>query len=201
VTPDRTSRLGTAPVEDSAGRLGALLARAQAGDRAAWDLLFAELNPRLWHLARAQDLTPDEAMDAVQVAWLELLRHVHTLRSPRALTGWLITTTKREAWRAAARRRRDRGLDVAAAGDVPDPAPTPDRLVELADRDQVLWDLVEELPPRCRQLLRMVALQPRPDYDAIVDALGMPKGSIGPTRGRCLALLRERLATDPRWSA
>ncbi|MFL6130847.1 MAG: RNA polymerase sigma factor [Mycobacteriales bacterium] len=181
-------------------RLGALLDRARAGDRTAWKPLVAELNPRLWHLARAQDLTPDEAMDAVQVAWLELLRHVDSLRSPLVLTAWLVTTTKREAWRIAARRRRDQGLDLTEAENIREPAPGPEQLVELADRDRALWELVEQLPPRCRQLLRMVALQPRPDYDAIVEALGMPKGSIGPTRGRCLALLRARLAADPRWS-
>ena len=33
----------------------------------------------------------------------------------------------------------------------------------------------------------------------IYEALGMPVGSIGPTRGRCLAKLRALLARDPHW--
>jgi DNA-directed RNA polymerase specialized sigma24 family protein len=41
----------------------------------------------------------------------------------------------------------------------------------------------------------------RPDYAAVADAMGMPVGSIGPTRGRCLAKLRELLLADPGWSA
>jgi DNA-directed RNA polymerase specialized sigma24 family protein len=34
----------------------------------------------------------------------------------------------------------------------------------------------------------------------VAEALGMPVGSIGPTRGRCLAKLRAMLQADPGWS-
>jgi hypothetical protein len=33
----------------------------------------------------------------------------------------------------------------------------------------------------------------------LAEALGMPVGSIGPTRGRCLAKLRDQLHADPLW--
>ena len=56
-----------------------------------------------------------------------------------------------------------------------------------------------ELPERCRRLLRVIAFADRPDYAAVAEALGMPVGSIGPTRGRCLAKLRAQLAADPAW--
>jgi hypothetical protein len=55
------------------------------------------------------------------------------------------------------------------------------------------------LPERCQQLLRLVAFSDRPDYQAVSEALDMPIGSIGPTRGRCLAKLRTSLASDPSW--
>ena len=57
------------------------------------------------------------------------------------------------------------------------------------------------LPERCRALLGIVAQVARPDYATVAEAMGMPVGSIGPTRGRCLAKLREMLLADPRWSA
>jgi RNA polymerase sigma factor (sigma-70 family) len=182
---------------DAPDRLAGLLERARGGDRQAWTQLHAEINPRLWHVARAQGLNRDEAFDAVQVAWLELVRHLDSLRSPRALTAWLVTTTKREAWRIA--NRRAHGPDLSTV-EVVDDRPTPDRLAELAERDRLLWDNVARLPVRCQQLLRLLALQTRPDYAQVTEQLGMPKGSIGPTRGRCLALLRTHLGADPRWS-
>ena len=60
---------------------------------------------------------------------------------------------------------------------------------------------IAALPERCRALLRVIAFADRPDYAELSKALGMPQGSIGPTRGRCLAKLRLALAADPAWEA
>jgi hypothetical protein len=56
-----------------------------------------------------------------------------------------------------------------------------------------LWDCLKQLPERCQRLLRIVATTPRPDYTVLANDLGMPVGSIGPTRGRCLEKLRVEL--------
>ena len=68
-----------------------------------------------------------------------------------------------------------------------------------SDTDHRLWQHIEALPERCRTLLRVIAFADRPDYAELAKALGMPQGSIGPTRGRCLAKLRVALANDPTW--
>ena len=81
-----------------------------------------------------------------------------------------------------------------------DPSPGPGEQLLLDERDQVLWRHFQRLPERCRVLLRIVAHVARPDYAAVAEALGMPVGSIGPTRGRCLAKLRAMLQADPGWS-
>jgi DNA-directed RNA polymerase specialized sigma24 family protein len=83
---------------------------------------------------------------------------------------------------------------------VGDDRPEVPDLVAAAERQRVLWRHVHRLSERCRALLRIVALVDRPDYTAVAEALGMPRGSIGPTRGRCLAKLRELLLADPAWS-
>jgi hypothetical protein len=49
---------------------------------------------------------------------------------------------------------------------------------------------------RCQRLLRIIAFDDRPDYAGIARDLDMPVGSIGPTRGRCLAKLKELLAAN-----
>jgi hypothetical protein len=61
--PDTTDlRLGARP-DDGETTTGALLQRAQAGDRAALRELVHELNPLLWHVAPAEGLNAEDAAD------------------------------------------------------------------------------------------------------------------------------------------
>lgn len=186
---------------DRAARLGACLERARNGEIAALTGVVRELNPLLWHVARAEGLTAEESADVVQTTWLELLRRLHDIRSPQALTSWLLTATRREAWRVRELSRRPVPDGAARLESAPDPGPGPGERLLSDERDRVLWQHFQRLPERCRKLLRIVAHVPRPDYAAVADALGMPIGSIGPTRGRCLAKLREMLLADSGWSA
>jgi RNA polymerase sigma factor (sigma-70 family) len=181
-----------------AQRLTQCLERARAGEMAALDEVVRELNPLLWHVARAQGMDQSQAYDVVQTAWLELLRRLDGIRSPQALTAWLITITKREAWRV--NRLAHRSTDSDELEDVADPAPQLDEGLITTARDRTLWAHFQRLSQRCRELLRIVALVDRPDYAVVSEALAMPHGSIGPTRSRCLAKLREMLLADPAWS-
>ncbi len=193
----------TAVGGDRAERLGACLVRARDGETAALGEIITELNPLLWHIARGEGLGAEEAADVVQTSWLELLRRLHEIRSPQALTSWLITATRREAWRVRelSRRQSTGGAAAARLESAPDPDPGPGERLLADELDQILWRHVQRLPERCRALLRIVAHVPRPDYAVVAQALGMPVGSIGPTRGRCLAKLRDLLQADPGWSA
>jgi RNA polymerase sigma factor (sigma-70 family) len=191
---------GDAASPDRHDHLAHCLERARAGDPGGLDEIVHELNPLLWHVARSQTLATEEAADVVQTAWLELLRRLHDIRSPRALTAWLVSTTRREAWRVNTARRRGGGAPPEVLDDVAAADPPPDERVGDDERDRTLWRHYRRLPDRCRALLRVVALVDRPDYDAVASAMAMPRGSVGPTRGRCLAKLREMLLADPTWS-
>jgi RNA polymerase sigma factor (sigma-70 family) len=175
-----------------------LLERARAGEADALDDIVRELTPLLWHVTRAQGLDAADAADAVQTTWLELLRALHEIRSPQALTGWLVTAAKREAWRVLRQRRRVVATDTA--DELPAAQPEAAERLIADERRRRLWAHIQQLPGRCPELLRVVAMVDRPDYAQIAAALGMPRGSIGPTRGRCLAKLREALLADPQWS-
>ena len=192
---------GYAAREGRPARLAAALARAQAGETAALGDVVRELNPLLWHVARAQGLSADDAVDVVQTTWLELLRRLGQIHSPSALTTWLVTATRREAWHTNARRRRSSAAEPTTLDAALEPAPPADAAVGDGERSAALWRNFQLLPGRCRELLRVVATADRPDYTTLAAALGMPRGSVGPTRGRCLAKLRELLLADPAWSA
>jgi RNA polymerase sigma factor (sigma-70 family) len=199
VSTDTTSS-ADADHDDRRVRLARCLERARSGELAALDEVVRELNPLLWHVARAQSLTVDQAADVVQTTWLELLRRLHEIREPQALAAWLVTATRREAWRVRNRHRQDAQDDTEVLGSIPDPGPAPYERLMSEERDRVLWRSLERLPERCRTLLRIVAQVERPDYSKVAEAMEMPRGSIGPTRGRCLAKLREMLVADPGWS-
>ena len=137
----------------------------------------------------------------MQNTWLKLVEHATSIADPQSVLKWLTTTTKRDAWHLVARSHRE---EPAARDDVRDvepdaTSPSPEVAV-LAEADhRLVWDHFHKLPERCRTLLRAIAFADRPDYAGVAEALGMPIGSIGPTRGRCLAKLRASLTSDPRW--
>ncbi|WP_245592414.1 RNA polymerase sigma factor [Actinomadura rifamycini] len=174
----------------------ALLARARDGDGAAWARLVDEHSPLLWAVARSYGLHDADSGDVVQTAWLRLVERIDTVRDAGAVRVWLVTTARRESLRVA--RLRGRALPVArpaepsAAGAVgPSPEPAPERVVLDRDRLDRVGAALRELPARCRALLRLSALAPT--YKELAAALGIPLGSVGPTRARCLDTLRRVL--------
>lgn len=171
------------------------------GDPDAMARLVRRATPLLWHVARGFRLDTGTAEDVVQNTLLALVRHGDAITEPHAVLRWLIVTARREAIRAAQAMERadlveDPGLSLTAPeSDGPEPA-------VLAEASQkALWRHVASLSERCQRLLRVIAFSERPDYAALSEALGMPVGSIGPTRGRCLAKLRSLLSADPEWSS
>ncbi len=177
------------------------------GDRAAFDDLVRIMTPLLWHTVRSQGVDAVLAEDVVQTIWMRLLHSSEAIRDPRTVVKWLLTAVRREAWRVTKRSRAELERTATPVGEQPDaladvPArrdQLPEEVVFREERQRRLWRHVQELPERCRELMRVIAFADRPDYASIADALAMPVGSIGPTRGRCLAKLRQLLAADPQW--
>ena len=170
-----------------------LLAEARAGRTEALAELVPELSPMLWQVARSAGLPAADAEDVVQQAWLRLVSHLDQLTQPGSVASWLVTTTRREAWRRRSAGRRQFPAEQEWLADQPDRDPDAAEQAVLDEERRELWAALAQLSPRCQQLLRIVAFVPRPDYDAVAAGLGIPRGSVGPTRGRCLAKLRALL--------
>ncbi|WP_232304638.1 RNA polymerase sigma factor [Microbacterium sp. XT11] len=163
------------------------------GDSRAMDDLVRLMTPVLWHVVRAYGLERTLAEDVVQTTWLRLVRSQRTIADPKAVSAWLTTTARREAWKAGKAQGR---VDTAEPDDLdvllPEQASAEERAA-TGDENRRLWSAVRALNERCQRLLRVVAFDDRPDYAAIAADLSMPIGSIGPTRQRCLAKLRAML--------
>jgi RNA polymerase sigma factor (sigma-70 family) len=191
------------PTPTASDGLGTLAGKAftayLSGERERLSELVDLVTPVLWNAARSQGATSSNCEDAVQTAFLQLVDRAETIHEPAAVLGWLVVVVKREVWRLSRGSRREIGVE-----DVPEaPAQSLDPEAEsiLSERQRTLWKHIASLSPRCQELLRVIAFADRPDYSAIATALGMPVGSIGPTRGRCLQKLRGTLGSDPGWAA
>ncbi len=171
-----------------------LLAAVRAGDETAWVVLTQRFTGLLWSVARGMNMSTEDAADAVQTTWLRLVERLGDIREPDRVGGWLATSVRRECL-AIVRRRRDVAmpptLEMLADDDPPDAGLLRD------ERDAELWGAMRRLPPRCGNLLRMLIADPPPSYLDVSHTLQVPIGSIGPTRARCLALLRTMLSRTP----
>jgi RNA polymerase sigma factor (sigma-70 family) len=180
-----------------AARMADLLSAARAGSEDALGQIVSELSPLLWQVARSAGLSQGDAEDVLQTVWMRLITHLDGIHDAGALTGWLVTTTKRESWRVRAAGRKQLPADQDVFADLPDKGPGSEEQVMLEDQRRELWAAIGMLSRRCQELLRIMAFAPRSDYATVAAALGMRVGSIGPTRGRCLAKLRAVLAGGP----
>lgn len=174
---------------------------AASGDSRAWDRLVERFSGLVWAVARAHRLSDADAADVSQTTWLRLAEHVHRLREPERVGGWLATTARNEALRTVRRSSRlvpvEDDFDLLVGRDDHEV----DRRLLDCERDAALWDAFRALGPPCQRLLRTLMADPAPSYAEVSAALGMPVGSIGPRRARCLEHLRsttEGTAASPR---
>jgi len=170
-----------------------LVGLAASGDHDAWEALVARYERLVWSVPRSHRLADADAADVFQTTWLRLLEHLDDLRNPDALSGWLATTARNECLRVLRHQDRQVPTEDDRIPEESMPAPVDEGLLS-AERDAALWRAFAKLSSRCQALLRMLAEDPPPSYDDVSYALGMPVGSIGPTRGRCLDSLRRGIA-------
>lgn len=173
-----------------------LVRLAAAGDRGAWEALVVRFERLVWSVTRSHRLSDADAADVCQTTWLRLLEHLDELRNPDALSGWLATITRNECLRVLRRQQRTIPTEDAKIPQETVPAELDAGLL-ARERDALLWKAFATLSSRCQALLRMLSCDPPPSYEDVSCALGMAIGSIGPTRGRCLATL-ERALTGAR---
>lgn len=169
-----------------------LVARATGGDQGAWNEIVERYAPLVWSICGRYRLTSQDIEDVGQTVWLRLVEQIGNLREPAALPGWLATTTQRECLRVMRDgRKRDRFGSSADELEVPGQPAVIEQELIAAERNAAVRVAFAGLPRRCRQLLSMLISDPPLSYLEISTVLGMPIGSIGPQRLRCLRRLRQ----------
>lgn len=186
------------PLEDQR-----LVDRCLVGDAGAWQSLVRRHERLVYAVARSYRLSESDLGDVFQEVFAALVSGLPRLREPRALVRWLSSTTQRIARTTALRRRREQALS-AAPEEIPrlaaeDPPVGAD--LERLEEQALIRLALTALAPRCRRLIDALYYEdPAPAYAEIARRLGLPMGSIGPTRARCLERLRvamEALSSPP----
>lgn len=171
-----------------------IVGRAAVCDDRAWEDLVRRYSRLLAAIANQYRLGPGDRDDAVQMTWMDLVRSVHRLRDPERVGGWLATSMRRNCLRVLRHGGREVPTeDTLEWGTRGDHDAVDDRLLR-AERDTLLWQSVEELPERQRDVVHALFVDEL-SYDDVSARMAMPVGAIGPTRLRALRRLEAVLTT------
>jgi RNA polymerase sigma factor (sigma-70 family) len=180
-----------------------LLAACLRGEAIAWEALLDRYAALIYSIPLKYHLSPGDAADVFQSVCVTLIEKLDTVRAPRGLGAWLITTTRRQVLALIRRHQRDQARRVSPSGpldqpEIADPDLLPEEELLALERHRAVRAAVSQLPANCRTLIRALFTDPddRMSYQQLAERLGLAMNSLGPTRARCLDRLRQLLLAN-----
>ena len=170
-----------------------LVLACRRGDQLAWEKLIRRYQRLIYAIPLRAGLDEDQAAEIFQDVFTTFFQKLNDIEEPEKLQAWLVTTARRKTWRTIARshtRTREDAEATDSAATVPDEMPLPDEQLLILEEQHQIRTAVSMLDERCQKLVQMLFYQAQPpSYAELAAELGIPEGSIGPTRARCLAKL------------
>jgi RNA polymerase sigma factor (sigma-70 family) len=186
-----TEVLGASQPDAAALEITGWVRQAAAGDLYAWNRLVDKYSRLIWSITASFRLGESDAADVVQTTWMRLIEYIDRIEQPTRVGSWLASTARNECLRHVAARKR---IVLVHEDDEFDAAdhhgPEVDEALLASERVRDVRQAMSHLPPQWQRLMDLLMADPPVSYAEISDQLGLPIGSIGPTRGRCLAKLR-----------
>jgi RNA polymerase sigma factor (sigma-70 family) len=173
-----------------------LVEACRRGDQAAWETLVRRYQRLVYSIPRRAGLDEQNAADVFQRVFASLFEQLDSLAQPDRVSAWLVTVSRRETVRMVRQVAVARGQleGEAAAANVADTDPIAEEMLQRLEEQRALRQAVENLAPRCQDLVKLLFFGPDPlPYADVARRLGMAEGSIGPIRGRCLEQLKRNL--------
>jgi RNA polymerase sigma factor (sigma-70 family) len=184
---------------DAVGSDRDLIWRCRQGSSGAWHQLLNKYERLVYSVPLRYGLSRDDAADIAQITFTILVQSLDSLSEDSRLGPWLVTVARRHTWRMLERNRRESASDHLEGADLAESAV----LLGKSDADSIEhWELtawldagLSKIGASCRELLLALYFQPESSsYAEVAARLGMPVGSIGPRRARCLKSLRQILS-------
>jgi RNA polymerase sigma factor (sigma-70 family) len=170
-----------------------LIAGCVKGKESAWTALIDKYKNLIFSIPIRYGFSEEDSADIFQAVCMDLLAELPRLRDPKALAGWLIQVARNKCFHRKQSLLRHKVQEI---GDLDPPSPwsEPENLISQVQQEQLLREVLAELPPQCRELVKMLFFEnpPRP-YERVAKELHLARGSIGFVRRNCLDKLRQRL--------
>ena len=173
-----------------------LVLACRRGDQLAWEKLIRRYQRLIYAIQLRAGLDEDQAAEIFQDVFATFFQKLNDIEEPEKLQAWLVTTARRKTWRTIAKTPRRTRPEVEAvewnleAAAVRDETPLPDEQLLLLEEQHRIRTAVSSLDERCQKLVELLFYRSEPQsYADIAATLGIPEGSIGPTRARCLGKL------------
>ncbi len=178
-----------------------LILACRRGEAESWEILVNRYQRLIFAIPLRIGLDEDRAGEVFQRTFAALLEHLDRIEQPERVRAWLVTTARRDALRMAAQCNAelsfsdtDQGGGETVYEGVPGDDLLPDAELERLEEQHLIRAAIASLDERCRRLLTLLFYRPvPPPYGEIAAVLGIPEGSLGPTRARCLQKMRRRL--------
>ncbi len=171
----------------------ALIIACRAGDARGWEHLLAAYERLVFSIPLSYGLSREDAADITQLTFTALLQSIDVVRSDSRLSAWLATVSRRYTWRVLQQRRRESSDGFEFLDEtLPILGKTSENPVERWEMLEWLHSSLGQLNQRCQDLLLALYFDTQePSYAEVAERIGVPVGSIGPTRARCLERLKQ----------
>jgi RNA polymerase sigma factor (sigma-70 family) len=165
------------------------------GNEQAWNLLVDRYKNLIYSIPIRYGLPPQDAADIFQGVCLDLFNELGRVREAEALQGWLIRVTTNKCYHWKRQNPAVNGdWEKDGVDGISGASPTATDVMADLEREQLVRDSIEMLPPRCRQMITLLFFEHPPQpYQEVAERLGLARGSIGFIRGRCLKRLKRIL--------
>jgi RNA polymerase sigma factor (sigma-70 family) len=169
-----------------------LVLACRRGDQLAWEKLIRRYQRLIYAIPLRAGLDDEQAAEIFQDVFTTFFQKLNDIEQPEKLHAWLVTTARRKTWRTISKAQGRSHTDTEAheAATVRDETPLPDEQLLLLEEQHRIRTAVSMLDERCQKLVQLLFYRTEPSpYAEIAASLGIPEGSIGPTRARCLGKL------------
>jgi len=181
--------------------LGAALIEAAIADPAAFEPLYRQFAPSIYRFCYRRLGHPETAADATSQTFIKAIPalksfHPHPEHPGRTFRAWLFRIASNVVIDVRRTQRPHRSLDIPDDGydltrELIDPARPPEEIAIAAEDSRAVWNALETLPDRQRQIveLRLAGLT----GDEIAEAMSTSLSAVKSAQFRAYATLRQVL--------